>query len=234
MHCETALDALGCAAMHDPSPDSPPPEEGADCAGSIDNGYIYMRQALDHSLLCAYGAFGPLVYAARRDAAPVHCNQRSRDVTAGQAPKDLRIRHYASYRGCTGVAESSVSPLFNELFPEIPPQDSCTPAQDECRGRVSLLVCEDSECEPCTSDTQCAAEYPYLGAEVSCSGGVCRLDSLVGACSTEAPTTACNITSGAFACIARRCVRCTAHEDCVNTTGNQQSTCSSDGTCIAL
>jgi hypothetical protein len=194
--------------MYDQVPDSPLAELTVDCTGSTPYGYLYRRSSSTTTLLCAYGAFGPLVYGLQQDDSARHCNGRSREVSAGVAPRDLRLVHYHSYRGCQGVPEHSVAPLFDELFPEERPDVRCASARDDCRGRVSMLVCSpDSQCVACASHAECRTEYPYFGDSVSCRYGACTIDRLLGSCAAESSPQACSTATETFACVDERCAR---------------------------
>jgi hypothetical protein len=120
--------------------------------------------------------------------------------------------------------------LFDRLFgaqdPMLPGK-SCRPQRDECRGSSRLFVCTNMRCGTCSSDTDCANEYPYLNDQfadyiVCQTDGTCGLAGQpIGTCGGTVPgAVACRIANFTwFPCVDGQCAACTDSSECMATYG---------------
>ena len=117
----------------------------------------------------------------------------------------------------------------------------CRFRRDLCRDDTTLLVClgegragtgANPVCARCETDDECELEYRSYGLrarEARCTAeGVCALPpppSGEGECDTTAE---CQLSTGSYACVDHRCVRCTENADCST---SREGVCLCDGTC---
>lgn len=222
-HARWTSGAFGCKPTYAEAI-ATPPRCGSLCAGPADDKLVTLEDCTP-ALRCAYdGTTRELVGAFYADDVASHCDGASFSVLSGDFPMTIALNGFDVDVACSPPAESSVSPLLNELFSSndpVAPDKDCRSGHDDCRGSVRLFVCKndkgrvagDGTCQRCQTDAECSAEYAYSGSAQCDSTGLCRFgEEWIGACNSSSD--ACMTAAGIYACADGVCARCTTNEQC--------------------